>query len=71
MKLPPSNKYPSCLLSRHVLIATSLLYCCPLVMYFDINYEMPTFKPKIGYWPSDSSPVVVPYIILEEPHKQC
>uniref|UniRef100_A0A8B9G286 Alkaline ceramidase n=1 Tax=Amazona collaria TaxID=241587 RepID=A0A8B9G286_9PSIT len=55
----------------HVLIAMSLLYCCPLVIYFDINYEMPKFKPKLGYWPSDSWPVVVPYIILEEPHKQC
>uniref|UniRef100_A0A8C6JAI6 Alkaline ceramidase n=1 Tax=Melopsittacus undulatus TaxID=13146 RepID=A0A8C6JAI6_MELUD len=55
----------------HVLIAMSLLYCCPLVIYFDTNYEMPAFKPKIGYWPSDSSPIVVPYIILEEPHKQC
>ncbi|NXL67571.1 ACER1 ceramidase, partial [Chordeiles acutipennis] len=55
----------------HVLIAMSLLYCCPLVMYFDVTYEMPAFKPKIGYWPSDSWPVVVPYIVLEEPHKQC
>ncbi|NXD71125.1 ACER1 ceramidase, partial [Eolophus roseicapillus] len=55
----------------HVLIAVSLLYCCPLVIYFDINYEMPTFKPKLGYWPSDSWPVVVPYVILEKPHKQC
>ncbi|NXA24774.1 ACER1 ceramidase, partial [Ibidorhyncha struthersii] len=55
----------------HVLIAMSLLYCCPLVIYFDVNYEMPSFKPKLGYWPSDSWPVVVPYIALEEPHKQC
>lgn len=58
-------------LARHVLIAVSLLYCFPLVIYFDVNYEMPTFKPKLGYWPSDSWPVVVPYIALEEPHKQC
>ncbi|KFQ27498.1 Alkaline ceramidase 1 [Mesitornis unicolor] len=55
----------------HVLIAISLLYCFPVVMYFDISYEVPTFKPKIEYWPSDSWPVVVPYIVLEEPHKQC
>ncbi|NXW54566.1 ACER1 ceramidase, partial [Eurystomus gularis] len=55
----------------HVLIATSLLYCCPLVIYFDVTYELPSFKPKLGYWPSDSWPVVVPYVILEEPHKQC
>ncbi|NWY52703.1 ACER1 ceramidase, partial [Chionis minor] len=55
----------------HVLIAMSLLYCCPLVIYFDVNYEMPSFKPKLGYWPSDSWPVVVPYVALEEPHKQC
>ncbi|NXW11102.1 ACER1 ceramidase, partial [Fregetta grallaria] len=55
----------------HVLIAMSLLYCCPLVIYFDVSYEMPSFKPKLGYWPSDSWPVVVPYIALEEPHKQC
>ncbi|NXY76434.1 ACER1 ceramidase, partial [Glareola pratincola] len=55
----------------HVLIAMSLLYCCPLVIYFDVNYEMPSFKPKLGYWPSDSWPVVVPYVALEKPHKQC
>ncbi|KFW74247.1 Alkaline ceramidase 1, partial [Manacus vitellinus] len=55
----------------HVLIALSLLYCCPLVIYFDVNYEMPSFKPKLEYWPSDSWPVVVPYVTLEEPHKQC
>ncbi|KAM6235992.1 alkaline ceramidase 1 [Porphyrio hochstetteri] len=55
----------------HVLIAMSLLYCCPLVIYFDVNYEMPSFKPKLNYWPSDSWPVVVPYVVLEEPHKQC
>ncbi|NWR88242.1 ACER1 ceramidase, partial [Furnarius figulus] len=55
----------------HVLIALSLLYCCPLVIYFDVSYEMPSFKPKLEYWPSDSWPVVVPYVILEEPHKQC
>ncbi|NWY44940.1 ACER1 ceramidase, partial [Sylvia atricapilla] len=55
----------------HVLIALSLLYCCPLVIYFDVSYEMPSFKPKLEYWPSDSWPVVVPYVTLEEPHKQC
>ncbi|NWR41358.1 ACER1 ceramidase, partial [Regulus satrapa] len=55
----------------HVLIAMSLLYCCPLVIYFDVSYEMPSFKPKLEYWPSDSWPVVVPYVTLEEPHKQC
>ncbi|NWU98283.1 ACER1 ceramidase, partial [Upupa epops] len=55
----------------HVLIALSLLYCCPLVIYFDVTYEMPSFRPKLGYWPSDSWPVVVPYVALEEPHKQC
>uniref|UniRef100_A0A8C4XJ45 Alkaline ceramidase n=1 Tax=Falco tinnunculus TaxID=100819 RepID=A0A8C4XJ45_FALTI len=55
----------------HVLIAMSLLYCCPLVIYFDVSYEMPSFKPKLAYWPSDSWPVVVPYVALEEPHKQC
>ncbi|NWT59461.1 ACER1 ceramidase, partial [Erythrocercus mccallii] len=55
----------------HVLIAMSLLYCCPLVIYFDVIYEMPSFKPKLEYWPSDSWPVVVPYVTLEEPHKQC
>ncbi|NXF12734.1 ACER1 ceramidase, partial [Smithornis capensis] len=55
----------------HVLIAMSLLYCCPLVIYFDVNYEMPSFKPKLEYWPSDSWPVVVPYVALEEPRKQC
>ncbi|NXU78556.1 ACER1 ceramidase, partial [Oreotrochilus melanogaster] len=55
----------------HVLIAMSLLYCCPLVIYFDVNYEMPAFKPKLEYWPGDSWPVVVPYVTLEEPHKQC
>ncbi|NXJ10070.1 ACER1 ceramidase, partial [Odontophorus gujanensis] len=55
----------------HVLIAVSLLYCFPLVMYFDITYEMPAFKPKLEYWPSDSWPIVVPYIAMEEPHKQC
>ncbi|KFZ69151.1 Alkaline ceramidase 1 [Podiceps cristatus] len=55
----------------HLLIAMSLLYCFPLVIYFDVNYEMPSFKPKLGYWPSDSWPVVVPYVALEEPHKQC
>ncbi|NXS51682.1 ACER1 ceramidase, partial [Brachypteracias leptosomus] len=55
----------------HVLIAMSLLYCCPLVIYFDVTYELPSFKPKLAYWPSDSWPVVVPYVILEEPHKQC
>ncbi|NXL90695.1 ACER1 ceramidase, partial [Alectura lathami] len=55
----------------HVLIAVSLLYCFPVVIYFDITYEMPSFKPTMRYWPSDSWPVVVPYISLEEPHKQC
>ncbi|KAM4758838.1 alkaline ceramidase 1 isoform 2-T3 [Cyanocitta cristata] len=55
----------------HVLIAMSLLYCCPLVIYFNVSYEMPSFKPKLEYWPSDSWPVVVPYVTLEEPHKQC
>ncbi|NXM31803.1 ACER1 ceramidase, partial [Oxyruncus cristatus] len=55
----------------HVLIALSLLYCCPLVIYFNVSYEMPSFKPKLEYWPSDSWPVVVPYVTLEEPHKQC
>uniref|UniRef100_A0A8B9RPP0 Alkaline ceramidase n=1 Tax=Accipiter nisus TaxID=211598 RepID=A0A8B9RPP0_9AVES len=55
----------------HVLIAMSLLYCCPLVIYFDVCYEMPSFKPKLEYWPSDSWPIVVPYVTLEEPHKQC
>ncbi|NWH39812.1 ACER1 ceramidase, partial [Chloropsis hardwickii] len=55
----------------HVLIAMSLLYCCPLVIYFNILYEMPSFKPKLEYWPSDSWPVVVPYVALEESHKQC
>ncbi|KAM6231875.1 alkaline ceramidase 1 isoform 2-T3 [Spheniscus humboldti] len=60
-----------CELKKHVLIAMSLLYCCPLVIYFDVNYEMPSFKPKLGYWPSDSWPVVVPYVALEESHKQC
>lgn len=58
-------------LARHVLIAISLLYCFPLVIYFDVRNEMPSFKPKLGYWPSDSWPVVVPYIALEEPLKQC
>ncbi|KFQ08454.1 Alkaline ceramidase 1 [Leptosomus discolor] len=55
----------------HVLIALSLLYCCPLVIYFHVSYEMPSFKPKLEYWPSDSWPVVVPYVVLEESHKQC
>ncbi|KFQ29879.1 Alkaline ceramidase 1, partial [Merops nubicus] len=55
----------------HVLIAMSLLYCCPLVIYFDVTYELPSFKPKMEYWPSDSWPVVVPYVALEERHKQC
>ncbi|XP_069734285.1 alkaline ceramidase 1 [Phaenicophaeus curvirostris] len=55
----------------HVLIAMSLLYCCPLVIYFDVNYELPSFKPKIRYWPSDSWLVVVPYVALEKPYKQC
>ncbi|NXE99070.1 ACER1 ceramidase, partial [Menura novaehollandiae] len=55
----------------HVLIAMSLLYCCPLVIYFNVSYEMPSFKPKLEYWPSDSWPVVVPYVALEESHKQC
>ncbi|KFV77227.1 Alkaline ceramidase 1 [Struthio camelus australis] len=55
----------------HVLIAISLLYCCPLVIYFNITYEMPSFKPKLEYWPSNSWPVVVPYVALEQPHKQC
>ncbi|NXY49961.1 ACER1 ceramidase, partial [Ceuthmochares aereus] len=55
----------------HVLIAMSLLYCCPLVIYFDVNYELPSFKPKIKYWPSDSWFVVVPYVALEKPYKQC
>ncbi|NXX32926.1 ACER1 ceramidase, partial [Nicator chloris] len=55
----------------HLLIAMSLMYCCPLVIYFDVTYEMPSFKPKLEYWPSDSWPIVVPYVTLEEPHKQC
>ncbi|NWX90928.1 ACER1 ceramidase, partial [Nothoprocta ornata] len=55
----------------HVLIAMSLLYCCPLVIYFDVTYEMPSFKPKLEYWPSDSWPVAVPYVELEQSHKQC
>ncbi|NXW95474.1 ACER1 ceramidase, partial [Alopecoenas beccarii] len=55
----------------HVLIAIALLYCLPLVIYFDVRNEMSSFKPKLGYWPSDSWPVVVPYIALEEPLKQC
>ncbi|NXE69821.1 ACER1 ceramidase, partial [Calcarius ornatus] len=55
----------------HVLIALSLLYCFPLVIYFNVSYEMPSIKPKLEYWPSDSWPVVVPYVTLEEPHKQC
>ncbi|NWQ83104.1 ACER1 ceramidase, partial [Columbina picui] len=55
----------------HVLIAISLLYCFPLVIYFDVRNEMPSFKPKLGYWPSDSWPIVVPYINMEEPLKQC
>ncbi|NXX94754.1 ACER1 ceramidase, partial [Centropus bengalensis] len=55
----------------HVLIAMSLLYCCPLVIYFDVNYELPSFKPKIRYWPRDSWLVAVPYVALEKPHKQC
>ncbi|KFU95647.1 Alkaline ceramidase 1 [Chaetura pelagica] len=55
----------------HVLIAMALLYFCPLVIYFDVSYEMPSFKPMLKYWPSDSWPVVVPYITLEGPHKQC
>uniref|UniRef100_A0A8C7EFF2 Alkaline ceramidase n=1 Tax=Nothoprocta perdicaria TaxID=30464 RepID=A0A8C7EFF2_NOTPE len=49
----------------------SLLYCCPLVIYFDVTYEMPSFKPKLEYWPSDSWPVAVPYVELEQSHKQC
>lgn len=71
IELPLSNTWFFGFLARHVLIAMSLLYCCPLVIYFDVNYEMPSFKPKLGYWPSDSWPVVVPYVALEEPHKQC
>ncbi|NXO02087.1 ACER1 ceramidase, partial [Rhinopomastus cyanomelas] len=55
----------------HVLIALSLLYCCPLVIYFDVRYEMPSFRPELKYWPSDSWPIVVPYVALEEPHKHC
>ncbi|NWI13974.1 ACER1 ceramidase, partial [Crypturellus soui] len=55
----------------HVLIAMSLLYCCPLVIYFDVIYEMPSFKPQLVYWPSDSWPVAVPYVELEQSHKQC
>lgn len=71
MELPLSNTCLFDFLARHVLIAMSLLYCCPLVIYFDVCYEMPSFKPKLEYWPSDSWPVVVPYVTLEEPHKQC
>ncbi|XP_010201820.1 alkaline ceramidase 1 [Colius striatus] len=55
----------------HVLIAISLLYCFPLTMYFYVIYEMPSFKPKLSYWPSESWPVVVPYVVLEQLHKQC
>ncbi|NXE56346.1 ACER1 ceramidase, partial [Casuarius casuarius] len=55
----------------HVLIAMSLFYVFPLVIYFDVIYEMPSFKPKLEYWPSDSWPVVVPYVALEQSHKQC
>uniref|UniRef100_A0A8C3MPY4 Alkaline ceramidase n=1 Tax=Geospiza parvula TaxID=87175 RepID=A0A8C3MPY4_GEOPR len=69
MTLCPTHNFV--FLGRHVLIALSLLYCCPLVIYFDVSYEMPSFKPKLEYWPSDSWPVVVPYVTLEEPHKQC
>ncbi|NWI64755.1 ACER1 ceramidase, partial [Todus mexicanus] len=69
-----SNPWPTSIFGfpgRHVLIAMSLLYCCPLVIYFDVRYEMPSFEPKLEYWPSDSWPVVVPYVALEESHKQC
>ncbi|NXX75469.1 ACER1 ceramidase, partial [Urocolius indicus] len=55
----------------HVLIAISLLYCFPLTMYFYVIYEMPSFKPKLSYWPGESWPVVVPYVVLEKLHKQC
>uniref|UniRef100_A0A7M4ER51 Alkaline ceramidase n=2 Tax=Crocodylus porosus TaxID=8502 RepID=A0A7M4ER51_CROPO len=55
----------------HILIAISLLYCCPLVIYFYVLHDMPSFQPQIQYWPCDSWEVALPYLALRKTHKQC
>uniref|UniRef100_A0A8C3XUL0 Alkaline ceramidase n=1 Tax=Chelydra serpentina TaxID=8475 RepID=A0A8C3XUL0_CHESE len=55
----------------HVLISIALLYCCPLFIYFDSRYEIPSFEPELEYWPSDSWPIALPYLALRTPYKRC
>ncbi|XP_067418183.1 alkaline ceramidase 1 [Emydura macquarii macquarii] len=55
----------------HVLISITLLYGCPLFIYFDTLHEIPSFEPELEYWPSGSWPIALPYLALRKPYKRC
>uniref|UniRef100_F7GBP0 Alkaline ceramidase n=1 Tax=Ornithorhynchus anatinus TaxID=9258 RepID=F7GBP0_ORNAN len=58
----------------HVLISITFPHSVALMACVDAHYEMPQFVSEIHYWPKNSWPVGLPYVVVrdsKEPEKNC
>ncbi|XP_060540555.1 alkaline ceramidase 1 [Pantherophis guttatus] len=55
----------------HVFINIALLHCITLILFFDIQYDLPSSEPSMEYWPSSRFPFALPYVKIQKPLKWC
>uniref|UniRef100_A0A8D0E3A0 Alkaline ceramidase n=1 Tax=Salvator merianae TaxID=96440 RepID=A0A8D0E3A0_SALMN len=53
----------------HCFMAIALMHCTPFVIYFDVYFTDPSMDPYVAYWPSEKSPLSLPYIKLQNAQK--
>nr|XP_056723562.1 alkaline ceramidase 1 [Euleptes europaea] len=55
----------------HIFINMALMYLSTFIIYLDTFYDLPGSEPKLSYWPSEKSPISLPYIIFKKSQKWC
>ncbi|XP_063147073.1 alkaline ceramidase 1 [Candoia aspera] len=55
----------------HVFINVAILYCITMILFFDIYHNLPSSEPTMEYWPSNTCPIALPYIMIQKPLKWC
>lgn len=49
----------------------ALMNFSALIIYLDVWYDMPGSEPYLMYWPSENSPISLPYLAIRKTEKWC
>ncbi|XP_066492521.1 alkaline ceramidase 1 [Tiliqua scincoides] len=55
----------------HICISIAIFYCATMIIYFDVLYDLPSSNPEVMYWPSNTSPIALPYLVFQDSQKLC